>query len=59
MATVQVRMDENVKVKFDKLAEKINSQRNKLNMSKLNTAQMIELAVIALDESYKNNKVQS
>lgn len=56
MATVQVRMDERVKVKFDKLAEKINSQRAKLNMSKLNTAQMIELAVIALDESYKTNK---
>lgn len=51
MATVQVRMDEQVKVRFEKLADKINAKRKKLNQSKLNSAQILELAVNALDDA--------
>ena len=51
MATVQVRMDERVKVRFEKLSKKINDKREKLNQSKLNSAQVLELAINALDDA--------
>lgn len=50
MATVQVRMDERVKVRFDEFVEKINAFRAKKKQSKLTSAQVLEMAVDALSE---------
>jgi len=58
MATVQVRMDEQVKVRFEKLADKINAKRKKLNQSKLNSAQILEMAVSALDCQFMSSEAK-
>lgn len=51
MATVQVRMDVTVKVKFDEFINKLNKFRVKNKQSKLTSAQVLE---IALENLIKN-----
>ena len=50
MATVQVRMDQAVKVKFDEFVAKLNKHRAKKKQSKLTSAQVLEMALESLIE---------
>lgn len=45
MATVQVRMDETVKQKFDEFVIKLNAFRLKKKQSQLTNAQILELVL--------------
>lgn len=51
MATVQVRMDENVKKRFDELVNNINKARKKNKKSELTNAQVLELAIDNLSKN--------
>lgn len=48
MATTLVRMDENVKVRFDDFVEKLNDFRESQNQSRLTNAQVLEMALESL-----------
>lgn len=50
MATVQVRMDESVKIRFDEFVEKLNEFRAKKKQSRLTSAQVLEMALDSLIE---------
>ena len=50
MATVQVRMDQSVKVRFDEFVSKLNKFRAKKKQSKLTSAQVLEMALDSLIE---------
>lgn len=49
MATVLVRMDETVKIRFDSFVTALNDERIENRQSKLTNAQVLEMALDALE----------